>query len=111
MGVLSLYKTTSYLGDTLSYSRLLALMMTTSIIGMVINILAGLTRGSVPILGYVFMVIILVVGHLFNLVVSVLGAFIHATRLQLVEFFGKFYSGGGKAFKPFQRQTKYVIIE
>ncbi|MFA5113854.1 MAG: hypothetical protein WC529_06145 [Candidatus Margulisiibacteriota bacterium] len=110
-GLLSLYRTTSYLGDTLSYSRLLALMMTTSIIGMVVNIIAGLTRDSVPVVGYLLMVVILIGGHLFNLVVSVLGAFIHAARLQLVEFFGKFYLGGGREFKPFRQQTRYVIIK
>lgn len=110
-GLLSLYRTTSYLGDTLSYSRLLALMMTTSIIGMVINIIATLTKDSIPVLGYVFMILILVVGHTFNIVISVLGAFIHSTRLQLVEFFGKFYGGGGRPFKPFRRETKYVIIK
>ncbi|MDD5382848.1 MAG: V-type ATPase 116kDa subunit family protein [Candidatus Margulisbacteria bacterium] len=110
-GLLSLYKTTGYLGDTLSYSRLLALMMTTSIIGMVINIIALLTKDSVPILGYVFMAAILIVGHTFNLIVSVLGAFIHSARLQLVEFFGKFYSNGGKEFRPFRHETKYVIIK
>ncbi|MFA6170464.1 MAG: V-type ATPase 116kDa subunit family protein [Candidatus Margulisiibacteriota bacterium] len=109
-GILSLYRTTSFLGDTLSYSRLLALMMTTSIIGMVINIIADLTRGSVPILGYIIMAAVLLVGHLFNLVISVLGAFVHSARLQLVEFFGKFYEGGGKAFKPFRRETAYTII-
>ncbi|MGB9612772.1 MAG: V-type ATPase 116kDa subunit family protein, partial [Candidatus Margulisiibacteriota bacterium] len=110
-GILSLYRTTSYLGDTLSYSRLLALMMTTSIIGMVVNILAGLTKNSIPILGYVIMIAILIIGHTFNLVVSVLGAFIHAARLQLVEFFGKFYEGSGREFRPFQRETKYVKVE
>ncbi|MFA5034180.1 MAG: V-type ATP synthase subunit I [Candidatus Margulisiibacteriota bacterium] len=109
-GILSLYRTTSFLGDTLSYSRLLALMMTTSIIGMVINIIADLTRGSVPIIGYIIMAAVLIVGHLFNLVISVLGAFVHSARLQLVEFFGKFYEGGGKAFKPFRRETAYTII-
>jgi len=108
-GILSLYKTTGYLGDTLSYSRLLALMMTTSIIGMVINIIAGMTK-NIPVIGYLVMVLILLVGHTFNLVVSTLGAFIHATRLQLVEFFGKFYGNGGREFRPFRRETKYVII-
>lgn len=110
-GILSLYRTTAFLGDTLSYSRLLALMMTTSIIGMVVNILAGLTSGSIPILGYVIMVLILVIGHAFNLIVSVLGAFVHSMRLQLVEFFGKFYEGSGREFKPFKQETKYVIIK
>ena len=109
-GLLSLYSTTSYLGDTLSYSRLLALMMTTSIIGTVINILAVLTRDSVPFVGYVIMVVILLVGHVFNLIISVLSAFVHSLRLQLVEFFSKFYSGSGKEFQPFRRETKYTII-
>jgi len=109
-GVLSLYRTTSYLGDTLSYSRLLALMMTTSIIGMVINIIAELT-GSVPYVGYLIMAVILIFGHIFNLIISVLGAFIHSARLQLVEFFGKFYEGSGKEFKPLSYETKYVVIK
>ena len=110
-GILSLYRTTGFLGDTLSYSRILALMMTTSIIGMVINIIADLTKGSVPILGYLIMAIVLVIGHVFNMVISVLGAFVHSARLQLVEYFGKFYEGGGKLFKPFRRETVYTIIE
>jgi len=109
-GVLSLYRTTSYLGDALSYSRLLALMMTTSIIGMVVNIIAGLT-GSVPYVGYFIMAAILIFGHVFNLVISVLGAFIHSARLQLVEFFGKFYEGSGKEFRPMSYETKYVVIK
>lgn len=108
-GILSLYRTTSFLGDTLSYSRLLALMMTTSIIGLVVNIIAGILQG-IPIIGWVLMAAMLVFGHLFNLVVSALGAFIHSMRLQLVEFFGKFYEGGGRAFKPFRRETRYVLI-
>ncbi|MBU0630105.1 MAG: V-type ATP synthase subunit I [Candidatus Margulisbacteria bacterium] len=110
-GILSLYRTTSFLGDTLSYSRILALMMTTSIIGMVINIIADLTKGSVPLLGYLIMAVVLIIGHIFNLVISVLGAFVHSARLQLVEYFGKFYEGGGKLFKPFRRETVYTIIE
>lgn len=110
VGLLSLYRTTSYLGDILSYSRLLALMMTTSIIGMVVNLIANLSRGSIPVLGYIIMLGILVIGHIFNLVISTLGAFIHSTRLQLVEFFGKFFEGGGREFRPFRRETKYLII-
>ncbi len=110
IGILSLYRTTSYLGDTLSYSRLLALMMTTSIIGMVINLIAGLTAG-IPFVGYIIMAAILVLGHAFNLVISVLSAFIHSARLQLVEFFSKFYTGSGREFRPLQYETKYVIIK
>ena len=108
-GLLSLYRVSSYLGDTLSYSRLLALGMTSAIIGSVINILAGMTA-SVPFIGVVLMAVILIVGHLLNLVISTLGAFVHSLRLQLVEFFGKFYEGGGREFRPFKRTAEYTIL-
>lgn len=110
MGLLSLYRVSGFMGDTLSYSRLLALMMSTSIIGMVINLIAQMTKDSIPVLGYVFMAAILIFGHLFNLVISTMSAFIHSMRLQLVEFFSKFFVGGGIEFKPFHSQTKYVNI-
>jgi V/A-type H+-transporting ATPase subunit I len=109
-GVLSLYKSTSYMGDVLSYSRLLALGMSTAIIGMVINILAGMAGSGLPILGLIFMVLILIVGHMFNLLVAIMGAFIHSTRLELVEFFPKFFEGGGKEFKPYKRESKYTLM-
>lgn len=110
-GILSLYRSTSFLGDALSYSRLLALMMTTSIIGMVVNIIALLVKDSVPILGYFIMALILIFGHLFNLIISTLGAFVHSLRLQLVEFFSKFYEDGGVEFRPYKKETKYTIIK
>jgi V/A-type H+-transporting ATPase subunit I len=110
-GLLSLYKVSGYMGDTLSYSRLLALGMSTTIIGSVINILAGMIKGGVPILGFVLMIVILILGHLFNLVVGTLGAFVHTTRLQMVEFFTKFYEGGGREFRPYKRQAEYTIIK
>lgn len=110
-GLLSLYGTTAYLGDVLSYSRILALGMSTTIIAMVINILSSMVKDSLPIIGFIFMFALFVVGHLLNLVLGVLGSFIHSARLQLVEFFGKFYEGGGEEFKPFQRSTKYLTIK
>lgn len=109
-GILSLYKTSGYLGDMLSYSRLLALGMCSAVIAMVINILAGLAKNSLPVLGIFLMVFIFLAGHLFNLLISILSAFIHSMRLQLVEFFGKFYQDGGRFLKPFQKETKYLKI-
>ena len=109
-GLLSLYKLSGYMGDTLSYSRLLALGMSTTIIGSVINILAGMLKGGVPILGVVLMIVLLIFGHLFNLIIGTLGAFVHSTRLQMVEFFSKFYEGGGREFRPYRREAEYTIL-
>ncbi|MFH1576222.1 MAG: V-type ATP synthase subunit I [Candidatus Margulisiibacteriota bacterium] len=110
-GLLSLYKVSGYMGDTLSYSRLLALGMSTTIIGSVINILANMVKGGPPVLGIILMIIILIVGHIFNMIIGTLGAFVHSTRLQMVEFFSKFYEGGGREFKPFKREAEYTVLK
>ena len=110
-GIGSLYGIIGYLSDLLSYSRLLALGLTTAVIAMVINIIAVLFRDMIPYVGTVVMVVILIGGHLFNLIINVLGAYIHSGRLQFVEFFPKFFEGGGKTFEPFQRESKYVIYK
>lgn len=109
-GLLSLYKTSGYLGDMLSYSRLLALGMCSAVIAMVVNILAGLAKNNLPFVGLILAGIIFLLGHFFNLILSILSAFIHSLRLQLVEFFGKFFQGGGRFLKPFKRETKFSKI-
>jgi len=109
-GVISLYGLIGYLSDVLSYSRLLALGLATGIIAMVINLIAGLVIEMVPYLGYVIALGILIGGHIFNIGINALGAFIHSSRLQFVEFFPKFMEGGGVLFSPFQRESKYVRI-
>ncbi|MDX9970632.1 MAG: V-type ATP synthase subunit I [Candidatus Gracilibacteria bacterium] len=109
-GILSLYGLVNYLSDVLSYSRLLALGLATAIIGMAVNTIALLLKDMIPYFGYVLMVIVFVVGHILNLLINALGAFIHAGRLQFVEFFGKFMEGGGKEFKPLQKKTKYIYL-
>lgn len=107
-GLGTLYGITSYLGDLLSYTRILALTLATSVIALVVNILAQMVSGS--IIGIFFMIIILIFGHLLNLALSGLSAYVHATRLQYVEFFGKFYEGGGVPFQPLEIKTKYVKV-
>jgi len=109
IGILSLYGIVGYFSDVLSYSRLLALGLTTTIIGMVVNILAGLVFG-IPFVGWFFALIILIGGHIFNLLVNALGAFIHSARLQFIEFFPKFFEAGGEIFTPFIKEEKYVKI-
>ena len=108
-GVLSLYDITGYLSDVLSYSRLLALGLTTGVIATVINTMAKTVSGS--IIGYIVMALIIIGGHVFNLAINVLGAFVHSSRLQYIEFFGKFYDSGGRAFDPLKVKTTYVELE
>ncbi|MEA4816844.1 MAG: V-type ATP synthase subunit I [Lachnospiraceae bacterium] len=107
-GLGSLYGSTGYLSDVLSYSRLLALGLATGVIAQVVNTLGSLAGGG--IVGALVMLVAIVVGHSFNFAINVLGSFVHASRLQYVEFFGKFFEGGGTAFNPFNRKTKYVEI-
>jgi V-type ATPase 116kDa subunit family. len=104
-GLVSLYGLSGYLSDVLSYSRLLALCLSGSVIAMVMNTLARMLGGGV--LGFILGLIILIVGHVFNLAISGLGCYVHSSRLQYVEFYGKFYEGGGKPFSPFKLSLKY----
>ncbi|MFZ5985676.1 MAG: V-type ATP synthase subunit I [Bacillota bacterium] len=107
-GVLSLYNVTGYLSDLLSYSRLLALGLATGVIATVINTVG--TLFGFNILGIIILAVIFIVGHVFNILINALGAYVHSSRLQYVEFFSKFYEGGGKDFQPFKRNTKYINI-
>jgi len=109
-GILSLYDITGYFSDILSYSRLLALGLATGIIAMVINIIAGISMEMIPFVGWLIAILILVGGHIFNIAINVLGAYIHSSRLQYVEFFPKFMEGGGRAFQPFRKECKYVKV-
>ena len=102
-GVSSLYGITGYFGDILSYTRLMALCLSSGVIGQVINLLGGMA-------GPIGIVIIGLFGHAINLFISALGAYVHTSRLQFVEFFGKFYEGGGIPFSPFKFKTKYTNI-
>jgi len=107
-GLLSLNSLIAFVSDMLSYSRLLALGLATGIIGLVVNLIASMVYEGVPVVGIVLAGAVLIVGHVFNLGINALGAFIHSGRLQFVEFFPKFMEGGGVAFRPFGRVGKYV---
>ena len=109
-GILGLYASIGFFSDVLSYSRLLALGLATSALAFAVNLIASMVEG-VPVIGTILVVIILVGGHAFNLGVNLLGAFIHSSRLQFVEFFGKFITGTGRPYTPFKREERYVVIE
>jgi len=104
-GLGGLYSLINFASDLLSYSRILALGLASAVVGQVVNILATLKGGSV--VGFILMVVVFCVGHLLNLVINVLGTFVHTSRLQYIEFFGKFYEDGGTPFKPMEAADRY----
>ncbi|HHW26971.1 MAG TPA: V-type ATP synthase subunit I [Firmicutes bacterium] len=109
-GLYGLYSIVGYFSDTMSYSRLLALGLASAVIGVVVNKIAELVVSMVPVVGWVFVPLILLGGHVFNLVINVLGSFIHSGRLQFVEFFTKFFEGGGRPFRPLKRVSDNVSV-
>ncbi len=104
-GAYALYNITGYLSDILSYSRLLALGLATGVIASVVNQM-GAMGGKGPA-GVILFVLVFIAGQAINFGIELLGAYVHTNRLQFVEFFGKFYDGGGEKFKPFAVNTKF----
>jgi len=107
-GPMGFFELTGYIGDWLSYARLLALGLATAGMAMAFNIVAELLPSLVPYVGVVLAPVVLVLAHVVNLLLQALGAGVHALRLQYVEFFGRFYDGGGRKYTPFQIERKYT---
>jgi len=104
-GLYALYNTVSgYLSDILSYSRLLALGLVTGIIGSVVNMMGTLPENR--IVKTVLFIIVFIIGHAVNFGINIIGAYVHTNRLQYVEFFSRFYEGGGNAFNPLKVNSK-----
>jgi len=107
-GLYSLYGITGYVGDLVSYTRLAALGLATGFIGSAFNLMIGMLGN--PIAKILAGSLIFVVGHLFILFINALGAYVHTCRLQYLEYFNKFYEGGGKTFRPLKFSSKYVKV-
>ena len=108
-GLSSLYGATGYISDILSYCRIFGMGLATTVIAMVFNTIAGLFLGEWY--GYIIGIIVMTIGHVFNIAINTLGAFVHTARLQYIEFFSKFYEGGGHAFSPLGIRTKNYRLE
>ena len=113
-GLGAIYGITSYLGDTLSYVRILALGLVGGAMGSVFNLVGGMVFSGLSglgtvgtIIGFVIAAAVLAVLHAFSLFINVLGTYVHCARLQYVEFFGKFYEANGRLFKPLTLNTRY----
>ena len=109
LGAYDIYGVTGWLSDVLSYSRLLALGLATGVIANVINMMASMNGATV--VGAIIFVVVFILGHTLNILINLLGAYVHTNRLQYVEFFGKFYDGGGKQFEPFKIINRYIEIK
>ncbi len=106
-GLYSLYGLINFASDLISYSRIMALGLASAVVAQVVNILATLMGGSA--VGTVAMVLVLIVGHALNMAINILGSFVHTSRLQYIEFFGKFFTEGGRRFKPVAPADSYTV--
>ena len=104
-GVMDIF---GFMGDVLSYARLLALCLATGGIAMTVNILTNMVHDMIPFIGIILAVIIFIFGHIANFLFQVLGAFINALRLNYVEFFSQFYMGGKSKFEAFKANRTFT---
>ncbi len=124
-GFFVLYNSLSgYLSDILSYSRLWALGLVTGVMANTVNMISvEMSRIIVSIIPIIpktgivkliisslLIIVIFICGHMISFLMNLLGAFVHPVRLQFVEFFSKFFKGGGVPFKPFKEESKYITI-
>ena len=107
-GLYNLYGISGYVADVVSYTRLMALAVSGGSIASAFNMLVGFLP---PIARFTAGIFLIVALQGLNIFLSFLGAYVHGLRLQFVEFFGKFYDGGGRALKPFKTYEKYVDIK
>lgn len=107
-GLYELYGITSYVGDLVSYTRLMAIGLSGGSIAGAVNLIMGMIPG--PLGTFLFGPLIFIIFQTVNVGLSLLSGYVHTLRLTYVEYFGKFYDGGGKAFKPFESKNKYINL-
>lgn len=106
-GLYELYGISSYIGDFVSYTRLMALGLSSAFIGYAANLIVGMLFQA-GIIGYILGFVVFLGFHFFNVFLTMLSGYVHTARLTYVEFFGKFYEGGGVPFKKFVHPSKYI---
>jgi V/A-type H+-transporting ATPase subunit I len=109
-GILNIYGSVGFFSDVLSYSRLMALGLSGGVMGSIINMFVRMTWG-VPVIGWLFSILIFLFGHALNMGLNVLGAYVHSSRLQYLEFFNTFFEGGGKPFTPLKIENINIFLK
>lgn len=107
-GAYALYGVTGYIGDLVSYTRLMALGISGGSIAAAFNLLVAYLPTAAR---FTVGILLIVALHALNIFLTLLSAYVHGARLQYVEFFGKFYTGGGRNFSPLKTEEKYINIE
>lgn len=107
-GLYALYGITAYVGDLVSYTRLMALGLAGGSIASALNLIIRMFPPG--IVAIIATPLVFVAAQVFNMLLSLLGAYVHTCRLQYVEYFSKFYEGGGKAFSPFKTVNQYINL-
>lgn len=108
LGIYNLYGITSYIGDIVSYSRLMALGVSGASIALAFNMIISFIP---PIGRFTIGIVLFIALHAVNIGLTMLSAYVHGARLIFVEFFGKFFEGGGKPFRPLKASEKYIILK
>ncbi|BCZ47536.1 V-type ATP synthase subunit I [Clostridium gelidum] len=108
-GLYELYGITSYLGDLVSYTRLMAIGLSGGSIAGAINMIIKMVPGPIGI--FIIGPLLFIIFQTVNLLLSLLSGYVHTLRLTYVEYFSKFYDGGGRAFKPFETTNKYINLK
>ena len=109
-----LYGFLNFFSDRNCYTLIFGLGLATAVSAMVVNQIGVVIKDmmpSAPALGCLIACVIFFIGHAFNLGINTLGSYVHDSRLQFVEFFGKFYEGGGRLFAPLGSQMKYYYVD
>ena len=107
---MAMFQITGFMGDILSYARLMALGLCTTGIAMTVNVLAGMLY-MLGTIGVLLAIVVFFIGHLFNFVINAMGSFVHGLRLHYVEFFTKFYRSGGSEFTPLKMNYEVAKIK
>jgi V/A-type H+-transporting ATPase subunit I len=111
-GLYNVYGLSGYVGDLVSYTRIVALMLSGAYISYAFNKMVSIIpSGPFGLSKIIFGGLIFIIGQALNFALGALGAYVHTSRLQYVEFFGKFYEGGGVTFEPFKLKNKYINIK
>ncbi|MCL1849335.1 MAG: V-type ATP synthase subunit I [Clostridiales bacterium] len=111
-GLGAIYGILGYMSDLLSYSRIMAIGLSGAVVAQVFNSIGAMMADMVgqPVIGFILFVVIFAIGHVFNIAIGALGAYVHTSRLQYIEYFSKFYREGGRPFRPLGYYTKFTQI-